>query len=433
MKTSHKLLVVLLLAIAPACIGCDQSRGGSGTSFAPHFSPDLRYLICVQADRSAISGSGKLQLMWYPLLDPDTVYTVDLGRLGGPLEADALAGAVHMVFSPSGRRVAVVLPRELSVIDLGPDRASARMQVTATANELISAVAWISESDLRYVSHRQVDEENPLLFERTFWQYRLGDRPGDRTPLYRERLVATGANAPSEWPIEKLSPDGRYAIFPSPYRDGRFRLLDLPAARIVSEFGRADGPLASVSWKPDSSAAFCVGGSFPPQAVMVTVPDGQEHDFTPEFMREFGQLAPKLPPRWTADGKWLIVNDLVQRGCLVQLEPWRVITTGLQLLAPDVVPEDSAGFLYPLAVPGWVASWNADMALMLSDYFGRRYVPLTSFRNWTQKGWAVSSDGRTIAMVHVVDATPDVGPHHSLLVMPVDLSPPPGPGAEGGE
>lgn len=188
-----------------------------------------------------------------------------------------IAENVHVVFSPDSRRLAIVTPESLKVVDLitgghwdltGPD-------------ERVSSLAWASDTDVVYAGHTYLvaptreDDGRQMLSDRTFWRQTFNQGSQARQMLYHETRVAAGANTRFAWPLESFAPTGDRVIFRSPIEAGHFVLLDLPA-RTGRRFGSASAT-SQVWWKDDGSRAL-VSQALPDKYLLIEAATGQAVD-----------------------------------------------------------------------------------------------------------------------------------------------------------
>lgn len=379
------VLLVLLCFNAAACSQYTSLHN-------PQFSPCSSILAYV-ADTWRVA-----HVCWSKVDDLKDPKCVRLSSVDASWDDLHLHKRVHLVFSPDSRHLAVASPKELRVIDL----TSGKSRLLSHGGEFVSSLAWMGKDQVAYVAHTSRRGKFGEISDRTFWRQQLQPPAGKRAVIYREKKTVTGVGYFPVWPLEHWSPDGRFVIFASPYLNGQFKLLDVQKGTTTA-FGKCDKLAALVAWKPDSSAAVCVGGAWPPQAIVVDPRRGATTDISTQFVKAFGEYPPKEMPGWTADGKFLIVNDIGRQGCLVQIEPWKVLPTGKRVFDKNEGRYWQTGFVYPLPTPGRVLirSTTPDHPKWcLADYTGRRLAAIPKSERWSERCGdvlPVSPDGKKFA------------------------------------
>ncbi|MCY2932170.1 MAG: hypothetical protein NTV86_22275 [Planctomycetota bacterium] len=189
----------------------------------------------------------------------------------------SLAGDVHLAFSPDSRRLAIITPDAVKVVDL----ITGRQWDLTGPEERVSSLAWASNTDVVYASHtylappREEDDGQQLYSNRTFWRQPFDRGAMERQMLYHETRVAAGANTRFAWPLESFSPTGDRVIFRTPIERGHFVMLDL-AGRRGFGFGTTSAN-SQVWWKDDGSRAL-VSLSVPDKYLLVDAFGGRTTD-----------------------------------------------------------------------------------------------------------------------------------------------------------
>ena len=188
-----------------------------------------------------------------------------------------IADDVRLVFAPDSRRLAVVTPNALQVVDLITGR---RWELTGPG-ERVSSLAWVSPSEVVYASHTYLvapplqDDGRQTLSDRTFWRQQYDQPPLARQILLHEMRVAAGANRRFAWPLESFSPTGDRVIFRSPIEGGQFIMMDLNG-QAGRRFG-ATSTNCQVWWKDDGSRAL-VSQAIPDKYILVDSFTGRATD-----------------------------------------------------------------------------------------------------------------------------------------------------------
>ncbi len=302
------------------------------------------------------------------------------GSRHGSFVADRFAVA----FSPGSRYLAVRGPSALDVVDLATGT-SRRLSV---AGELTTSMSWLGDEDLGVVSRIHVRGESDTTADRLVWRQTV-TAPGARMVILEQGGVDTEAPwRGGDHPEERWSPDGRFLFLAETWPQGQFQLLSLASG----SFTPLERPLRTgdVAWRPDGSAALVVTRG---QASLVQPDSGRVVDLSAEFGGAFGldQPPPSLLPTWTNDGRFVIVNDMKQGGCLVRPQPFAVTFLARQV-GMGVGQLDPPPWVFPLQVPGWLRYWQ-DGEDYLVDETGRVIVPLGP-ADTPGGGWRVSPDGR---------------------------------------
>ncbi len=385
------LVVGLLLCICAA--GCARKTDLGNPLFCPS-SSILAYVAQTHDVLSSgeASGAQTAHVCWFNVNDPKRVNSLRIASVNASWDDVSLSRRIHLAFSPDSRHLAVISPSGLDLIALD----TAKRRTLSRWGETVTSMVWLSAKKIAYVAHTHQRGKRRETSDRTFWQHKVGGPGGARAVIHREKRAVTGVGCRPAWPLEHWSPDGRFVIFADRYFDGQFKLLNVQTnkTRLV---GKCNKLAALVAWKPDSSAAACIGGAWPLQAVVVEAGTGKTLEISSRFMQAFGAYPPRAIPGWTADGKFLIVNDISRRGCLVQAEPWKVLRIGMRFFDRGKRQWYSrAGFIYAAPISGRLFVNGGKFGWCLADYAGRLGVLPESD---TYMGFppAVSPDGTWVA------------------------------------
>ncbi len=398
----------LTLLVGLIAAGCGPARM---IRCHPRFSPDSRVLAYIEQEEK--DPALRCNICWRDVSEAGEVSRIRVDAPGPSWDDLPLGRRIHLVFSPDSRRLAAVTPTGIRIIELS----SAETHSPTARGEVVTGLAWVSNDEIVYAAHTNRKGTHKEVSDRTFWRQKVASPAKDRQAVYREARTATGVGYYPLWPLEHLSPDGRFVVFASPFVNGKFKLLDL-RTKAVREVGRCDGYAACVAWKRDGSAAFCVGGAWPPQAVLVEPATGKITDFSRRFAAAFGQYPPRLAALWTGDGKYFVVNHVRRRGCLVGVRPWEVKEIGRWFVERTDARGGPSGFIEPLAVPGWVFVHGKKV---LKDYMGwhRSSVETMALYRFGEHGLAISPDGKKAALADFV-----TGEGYTMFVRDLKLPPP---------
>ncbi|NOZ21963.1 MAG: hypothetical protein GXP25_12850 [Planctomycetes bacterium] len=328
----------------------------------------------------------KVYLRWCALAYPtkqQSLLMIDAGKKYRTVAAESL---VNVVFSPDSKRMAVVTPERLMIVEVASDR---RWDLD-TPDQVITSLVWTGDDQVAYAAH-----SNPRGF--------AGDKT-DRTLYLRKAQDLKGVGAitlysatydgGSFWGIERWSPRGRYVIFRNQRHGADLRLFDA-STKTITAFGAQNSYTVGVSWKPDESAAVCVsqviGGAGPCEALLLDPATGKTEDLTEHFAKAFGNDALDLPPLWTPDGRYVIVNTLKRGGCLVSPKPWKLVPVVELLLKKMGRANEQAGYIFPLLAKGWVRCWFSGTDYAVS-YGGATSVTLGP-ADAPGAGWRMTPDG----------------------------------------
>ena len=382
-------LVVLAAAMLPA--------GGCGVTVTQTYAVDLQFspdsgtvAWCWGQQRVhypppvGLAGpdylSGKATLRWCAADTPDRLRSLQIVSTGPVSQMDGgdFPGEFHLAFSPDSTRLLVASPVGLDVVDLADGK---HRRLTARG-ETVSSMLWDGNEQVVYAARSGIRGDFPRISDRALWRQRVAPSV-DQRRLIRRTDGVEDHPVLMTWPIEKISPDGRFAVCSLPedsplgsapaevvsLADGQARPFRPPGSPYHSTF--------AVAWKPDSSCFAWLEkhtryGDNPIKAhctyqLLLVDPDTLEvRDFT-------GQMTAVLAPsadrsctvvfdfamRWTADGEYLLVSsDTDGGGHLVRPEPWKVIPLArrfFQRVEPDW-RLNKMTMLRPLQSPQWVGA-----------------------------------------------------------------------------
>jgi hypothetical protein len=363
------------------------------------FSPDGKLLVHFTFTWSALWGTPvesdeMASISWRKVDKPQVVRSASIERIAPGRQQRPPSEKVHAVIAPDSAHVAVISPNYLTVVDLRTGQSS---RVTPHG-ERVTSVAWLNASEVVYAAHTQPRGKEPKSWTRTIYRQRIDQPWKKRIEVYREFDVVTGADDFIRWGLESWSPDGRWVIFASPYFDGLFDLLDVETGR-RRPLSKADGLSNSVAWRSDSSAALCVGGSWPMEAVLVPTDGGPIVDLSDRFAETFGDYPPILEPLWTADNEYVAALDYRLRGCLVRPDPWEVLHVAEWVKANDDPRRPRRlGQVRLVPVPGYVLVANEEADFEVVNYCRREAYHVEAIAAfWLTDDWAWSPDGMHLA------------------------------------
>ncbi|MCY2927407.1 MAG: hypothetical protein NT031_18610, partial [Planctomycetota bacterium] len=197
---------VLLLAASLTAGGCGLWPSDTrGVIAERRVSPDRSLEAYVRGDdRMNFSSFSRLgtqrEHVWVHWGSPGSpLKTRKLLVAKAPADRESLtpvAGEVHLAFSPDSRRLAIVTPDALKVVDL----ITGGHWDLAAPGERVTSLAWAGDTDVVYACHTYLtapceeDDGRPLLSDRTLWRQRFDQAPETRQKLFRETRVAAGAN-----------------------------------------------------------------------------------------------------------------------------------------------------------------------------------------------------------------------------------------------
>ena len=130
-------------------------------------------------------------------------------------------------------------------------------------------------------------------------------------------------------------------------------------------------------------------------------------DFTEPFLKSLNNPQPSvLTAAWTADGRYLLINDLHVGGCVIQPDPFRCIRIADRL--PSRLNEELGirykADIYPLPMVGWLRARDPYLVGYLVDYEGRTFIPLGELLGtWSADGTVagVVDDDKRLRLRHI--------------------------------
>jgi hypothetical protein len=289
-------------------------------------------------------------------------------ELSGEAAVDFAPGRIE--FSPNGRKLAVLTPHRLTVIDL---KFYKRLFWVET-EERVSSFHWLSDTEVGYVKHglKEYDHVAAVFpppphtsYSRTFWvvQTMAGGRHIICTDEEVFRLGRRGGRGPMlPMQPEVWSPDGRYVAYVSGRQVKVLRIRD----RNLKSLGRA-GFDTRVFWKPDSSALFFADSEYRTAGLFKTATSTLT-DFSSRLEYELGAVLEGLVlDGWMSDGKFLVFNG--DGGCgsyIVRLEPFKAVGVGHYADRGE-----SRAYVTPAPMENTVCVYGGGLSLARVDSNGR--------------------------------------------------------------
>lgn len=403
---SRWFIVALWFFVISECAGC----GVYYTSKWPVMSPDdaavarLSWKVTHSDLRLGLllgSYSKSWALEWFTTEDPARLYRARLhweaglmalakGRQGWDFEDWR-----EVRFSPDSQHVAVLSTFRLLVVNLNSGRSRQIAHIGLPwpwhVKQFVS-MAWLNEDEICY-AQQSVGLKRRLgsvckwtLFRRDI--KRLWSRPLVIVEVEGEGTMSFPPDYVSN--IVQWAPNGRHALFAWPHPDGNLVLVDVIAGtqHVVR---RRRASFRQVAWRPDGSAALCglwdVNSRY--SWVLVDTLRRKAVDLT----QRMENLCPAegyltglvLEPLWTADGHFVVANDMSTmesstggRAYLIRPAPWQIVSVNDLLRdhlhargALDVRAE-------PAALPGWIRV-TAGRKTYLMDYRGQHLVEIPPF------------------------------------------------------
>jgi hypothetical protein len=412
-KKDHFELFLPFVFVVFFCLGLTSCKGGS-PSAAIHFSPDGSTIAYTYADRIDLplppevpTLHSTVYLQWCPMDRIKSYQSMKIDSYGksyGSFVQDQFA----LLFSPDSRHIAVKSPRYLEVVDL---ENQTRHRLTGP-DELVTSMGWLGNKEMVYVVHKKTgSEKHGAGSTRQIFRHTIGESPGKRLLLYEQFDYRGNYH-------DYVSPTGEYVVFMSQgYSDGFFYLLNVQAGK-VEAFSEKKAKCQAVSWKPDGSCVFCLSST---GAMLLYPQEGRIKDLSDNYDNAFRRhlaFAPEIDPRWTPDGRFIVINSTKMGGSLVCPDPWRVVPLGKLLVGyleekenqrvyRD--PQDSYPILYVQPYPGWVRIWlclvtdkkptmRGETVVLermnyLVDYEGQRFIPMKP--SFSPGGaWTITPDGK---------------------------------------
>jgi hypothetical protein len=407
-----------ILAAIPALQGCSAI----GSSKEVQFSPDgslaavaIARLWDLPTPPEPYTIRTDTYVAWRPLDNPSAGHSVGLGSYGREF-GSFVVDAIHPVFSPDSKRLAVAGPSGLSVVDI----ASREQTMLSLPGELVTSFVWLGDEEIGYVAHSNRRGKWGNVSDRTFRRQNIRESADRSVAIFSQdgfRACPPRGVSSIEWPLESWSPNGRYVLFMDQIHGGRFHLMEV-AGGTVTPIGSTGVNYNAVSWHPDESKVLCVNSTRKGrrEVLLVHPATGEIVDLSEKFMEAFGRdfrSTPRIPRLWTADGRYVIVNELERGGCLVSPDPWAVIPVAKLFMGlfkeADGRPLFQADtqrlpWLSRQPAAGWVKVWvqldaggrpqGRDFAV---NYEGTRYVPLGE-SHAPGGGWTITPDGRHVVV-----------------------------------
>ncbi|MBI5576965.1 MAG: PD40 domain-containing protein [Deltaproteobacteria bacterium] len=399
--------------VAFVCLGFSSCKEGS-PSAEIHFSPDGSTIAYTYADRIGLplppevpTIYSTVYLQWCPSDQIKLCQSMKIDSYGKSF-GSFVQNKFGLLFSPDSRHIAVKSPRYLEVVDL---ESQIRHRLTSP-DELVTSMGWLGNKEMVYVIHKKTGtEKHGVDSTRQILRHTVGESPGKRLLLH-EQLDYRGNYH------EYVSPTGEYVVFMSQgYSNGVFCLLNVQTGK-VETFSEKKSQCQAVSWKPDGTCVFCLSSK---KAMLLYPKEGRIKDLSDDYDNAFRrhlEFAPEIAPRWTPDGRFIVINSTKMGGSLVCPDPWRVVPIGKLLVGyleekenqrvySD--PPDSYPLLYVQPYPGWVRIWLCfitdkkptmrgetvvlERTNYLVDYEGQRFMPMKpSFS--PGRAWTIKPDGK---------------------------------------
>jgi len=285
---------------------------------------------------------------------------------------------------PDSKHVAAICARRLVLIDFN----ARTHQEIEYAGEYFCSFSWLNAYTLVFST---IDKKSL-----TFWRWQIADPPAKRVKVYAENQESHFENLDNRPPNQnsvgsyQWSPNGRFVTFWSRARQsqGEDALLDLETGAVHT----FPFSLFYQCWKPDCTAVLVQDKFSNDDRTLVMLVDpvtGDKLDLTKDFEKEFGSHMKLtfVAPLWTPDGKYVLLyntserSTALQRGCLIQLNPFKILMEKDQILRWS-------------PVPGWVLL-QGDNTFKWLDYAGNRTANISGWPN----DWRWSNDGSYAATI----------------------------------
>ncbi|MEW6360164.1 MAG: hypothetical protein AB1696_27770 [Planctomycetota bacterium] len=350
----------------------------------------------------------RVYLRWCALAYPNKQQSLLMITAGKKYRAVAAAALVNVVFSPDSKHMAVATPERLTIVETQSDK----HWDLETTGQIVTSLAWSGDDQFACAVHSNPHGVGGGKSDRVLQLRKIRDVAG--------RGAITLYSAPYEggafWGIERWSPRGRYVIFRNQSHGADLRLFDA-STKTVTAFGAQKGYTVGVSWKPDESAALCVshvvGPPGPCEALLLDPATGRTEDLSDQFAKAFGGDHLDVPPLWTPDGRYVIVNTLQRGGCLVCPKPWQVVPVAELFMKKIGRGNETPGYIFPQVAKGWVRYWLGGTDYAVS-YNGSTYLTLAP-ADAPGAGWHLTPDG---------DAAVNVGRDKKILIHDIETPAP---------
>lgn len=422
-RTSRTALTTMTcLTVIVACLLLSHGCVFLNSMYYPlAFTPDSKTFVYSKSDQAdfwiigpeATTISQSQSICWCPASQVKNVQCVDVDHVGREYAGYHLTARLKC--SRDSKYLAVTTRGKLVCIEL----ATADMWPLSQTEDIVTSFEWISNDEIGYVAHTNLRGE---FSDRSVWRQHVR-KPFGRQRAHQDRDIEsslTGGRRVLYEPIEHWSPHGNYVVFKTPRWGGPFALLNVRSGS-TRPIGEPVWSTVDVAWKPDESAVVLVSyNPYRPNgqqltAVVLDLTSGELDEFSGPFNSTFDHipvmsfgwtLAPHLSD-WTADGEYLIVNDIELGGCLVRPRPWSIKRVGQQLAEshPLAAPSDPnrtyfglrpIRFLPDIAAHpryGWVWAQGRNGIIYAGNYEEERFVPFGDVCRFP------SPDGRLLANV----------------------------------
>ena len=344
-----------------------------------------------------------VHVYWCNTTDTENHKSVKVDTIGKEY-AGYVSIPTDLTFSPDSRHLVIFTPNHLSLIDLDTKKLSRLCK----SEESVTSFQWLGNEMLGYATFSPSEDKSSL----TFWKQNINDNQDNRERIYCEEVEKEYVPLETPqiaFPMEYWSSKGKYVLFFTNFFtvNSKLKLLNVDK-RSVLAFGRPRSYIEiflgrSVSWKPDESSVFCVGGIVAKGdtnwAYLVETETGNIIDCSKEIISTFKtKYSLSLEPSWTVDGKYILANQhLGLGGCLIEPHSWKVIAAKQHLIEKLGVDKATSHIIFNLPIPNWVGVNAAGLQKNYAiDYNMENITPLF---DCTQGSWAFSPNGRYAAVI----------------------------------